>query len=117
MEQDLQNLGEFTKRAFLNGRIDLSQAEAIIDIINSKTEKEAKTSIKQLSGELSKKLSEIRNKVMEILVDIEASIDYPEYDVEEVTNKRALEALKTIEEEIAKLEKTFDNGKIIRERN
>ena len=117
MEQDLQNLGEFTKRAFLNGRIDLSQAEAIIDIINSKTEKEAKSSMKQLNGELSKQLSEIRSEVMGILVDIEASIDYPEYDVEEVTNRKALNILNIIEEKIIKLEKTFDKGKIIRERN
>ena len=109
------NLGEFTKRAFLNGRIDLSQAEAIIDIINSKTEKEAKTSIKQLNGEISKRLSEIRKKVMEILVDIEASIDYPEYDIEEVTNSKALETLEELEKEIGELEKTFDNGKIIRD--
>lgn len=109
--------GEFTKRAFLNGRIDLSQAEAIIDIINSKTEKEAKSSMKQLNGELSKQLSEIRSEVMGILVDIEASIDYPEYDVEEVTNRKALNILNIIEEKIIKLEKTFDKGKIIRERN
>lgn len=111
----MQNHGEFTKRAFLNGRIDLSQAEAIIDIINAKTEKETKASIKQLNGELSNKLSKLRNKVMSILVDIEASIDYPEYDVEEVTNSKALETLNEIQKELEELEKTFDNGKIIRE--
>ncbi len=107
--------GEFTKRAFLNGRIDLSQAEAIIDIINSKSEKEAKASAKQLTGELSEKLAYIRKNVMNMLVDIEASIDYPEYDVEEVTNEKILRTLNEIEGEIEKLEKTFENGKIIKE--
>ena len=62
MELSLLKLGEFTKRAFLNGRIDLSQAEAIIDIINAKTEKEAKASVKQLKGYLSEKLHKIREK-------------------------------------------------------
>lgn len=113
--QYLQNLGEFTKRAFLNGRIDLSQAEAIIDVINSKTEKEAKASIKQLKGELSERLQEIREKVMNILVDIEASIDYPEYDVEEVTYERTYGTLEDIENRLKKLENTFENGKIIKE--
>lgn len=113
--QYLQNLGEFTKRAFLNGRIDLSQAEAIIDVINSKTEKEAKASIKQLNGELSERLQEIREKVMNILVDIEASIDYPEYDVEEVTYERTYGTLEDIENRLKKLENTFENGKIIKE--
>lgn len=112
---ELAEPGEFTKRAFLNGRIDLSQAEAIIDIINSKTDREAKASMKQLNGELSQKLAEVRKKVMDILVDIEASIDYPEYDVEEVTNNKTLETLTIIEKEINKLKKTFDNGKIIKE--
>ena len=108
-------LGEFTKRAFLNGRIDLSQAEAIIDIINAKTEKEAKASVKQLKGYLSEKLHKIREKIMEVLVDIEASIDYPEYDIEEVTNARALSTMKEVEEYIKELKKTFDNGKIIKD--
>ena len=112
----MQNLGEFTKRAFLNGRIDLSQAEAIIDIINAKTEKEAKASMKQLNGELSNRINQVRKLVMNILVDIEASIDYPEYDVEEVTNDKTLKILDMIESKINELEKTFENGKIIKER-
>lgn len=112
---ELAEPGEFTKRAFLNGRIDLSQAEAIIDVINAKTDREAKASMKQLNGELSQKLAEIRKKVMDILVDIEASIDYPEYDVEEVTNNKTLEILNEIENNINELKKTFDNGKIIKE--
>lgn len=117
MGQNWLNLGEFTKRAFLNGRIDLSQAEAIIDIINAKSERLANTSVKQLKGDLSNNLSEIQADVMDILVDIEASIDYPEYDTPEVTNDKTLKILDKIEERIKKLEKTFDNGKIIKERN
>ena len=96
MVLNLLCLGEFTKRAFLNGRIDLSQAEAIIDVINAKTEKEASASIKQLTGELSLKFGEIRRALMDILVDIEASIDYPEYDVEEVTNSKSLKVLDSV---------------------
>ena len=69
--------GEFTKRAFLNGRIDLSQAEAVIDIINSKTEKESKVAIKQLEGNLSEKIKQIRQEVVSLLADIEVTIDYP----------------------------------------
>ena len=107
--------GEFTKRAFLNGRIDLAQAESIIDIINAKSEKEAKASMKQLSGYLSDKLHNIKDKIMNVLVDIEASIDYPEYDIEEVTEKRVSDAIKEIKEEVNALNKTFDNGKIIKE--
>jgi len=115
MVLSLQSHGEFTKRAFLNGRIDLSQAEAIVDIINAKSERLASASAKQLNGDLSKALNEIRNDVMDILVDIEASIDYPEYDTPEVTNYKTLTILERIEEKIKLLEKTFENGKIIKE--
>lgn len=111
---DLAEPGEFTKRAFLNGRMDLSQAEAVIDVINAVSDKEAKTSIKQLEGILSKQIKEIRDLLMSVMVNIEVSIDYPEYDVEEVTNK---EAYSTLEEAYTKLEKllnSFDNGKIIK---
>lgn len=115
MEQNLQSHGEFSKRAFLNGRIDLSQAEAIIDVINAKTELEAKAGIRQLKGELSERLKDIKKDIIEILVDIEASIDYPEYDVEEVTNDRTLKTLLGIEQKIKEIEKNFENGKIIKE--
>ena len=107
--------GEFTKRAFLNGRIDLSQAEAVIDIINSKTEKEAKVSIDQLEGNLSNKIKEIRKIIISIMADIEATIDYPEYDIEEVTNIRILETLNNVDKILDSLEKSFYNGKILRE--
>ena len=107
--------GEFTKRAFLNGRIDLSQAESIIDIINSKTEKEARASINQLQGFLSENIADIRHELLDIMADIEASIDYPEYDIEEVTNEKALKSLKNVKEQLERLEDSFNSGKILKE--
>lgn len=107
--------GEFTKRAFLNGRIDLSQAEAVIDVINSKTEKEMQIAQRQLEGSLSKKIKAMKNEVMDLMADIEASIDYPEYDVEEITNKKISETLNKLESELNKLEASFKNGKILKD--
>ena len=112
---DLAEPGEFTKRAFLNGRIDLTQAEAVIDVINSKTEKEAKASMNQLEGYLSKKIKEIREDLISGMADIEVSIDYPEYDVEEVTNTKILEILDRNAKRLNELEKSFSSGKILRE--
>lgn len=100
--------GEFTKRAFLNGRIDLSQAEGIIDLIQSKTTQEAKASFMQLEGHLSQKIQEIRKDLLNMMADIEANIDYPEYDIEEVTNQKLCEQLKQIQEKLQQLEKSFD---------
>ena len=107
--------GEFTKKAFFNGRIDLSQVEAIIDVINAKTDKELKASMNQLEGNLSKCLGKIKQKILNILVDIEASIDYPEYDIEEVTEEKTKNSLIEIEEDLKKLYRTFEEGKIIKE--
>ena len=112
---NLAEPGEFTKRAFLNGRIDLLQAESVIDVINAKSEREAKTGIKQLEGYLSKKIAEIKQEIMDVMVNIEVDIDYPEYDVEEVTNKQISEMLDSVQDKLEKLEKSFDNGKIIKE--
>lgn len=112
---ELAEPGEFTKRAFLNGRIDLSQAESIIDIINSKTEKESKASLKQLEGFLSREVQNIRNNILEVMVDIEASIDYPEYDIEDVSNQRAIDMLYKVKRQLESLEESFYNGKIIKE--
>ncbi len=112
---ELAEPGEFTKRAFLNGRMDLSQAEAVIDVINSKTDKEAKVSVKQLEGSLSNKIENIRKKVISMMADIEATIDYPEYDIEEVTNAQILKILDEVNKELGALEKSFYNGKIIRD--
>lgn len=112
---ELAEPGEFTKRAFLNGRIDLSQAEGIIDLINSKTEMEAKESINQLEGNLSKKIKNIEQKMLDIMVNIEVTIDYPEYDVEEVTNSEALKNLNEIHSLLKELENSFNKGKIIKD--
>ena len=112
---ELAEAGEFTKRAFLNGRIDLSQAEGIIDLINSKTEMEAKESINQLEGTLSKKIQAIEQKMLDIMVNIEVTIDYPEYDIEEVTNSEALKGLNNINKLLNELENSFEKGKIIKD--
>ena len=111
----LAEAGEFTKRAFLNGRIDLSQVEAVIDIINAKTEKESKASINQLEGNLSKEIKKVKENILDVLTDIEASIDYPEYDIEEVSNNRALEMLEKVQRQLEDLEGSFENGKILKE--
>lgn len=107
--------GEFTKRAFLNGRIDLPQAESVIDIINAKSRREVSTGIKQLEGFLSKEIGEIKQEIMEVMVNIEVAIDYPEYDVDEVTIDQVLNMLNSIEKRLTSLENSFDNGKIIKE--
>ena len=107
--------GEFTKRAFLNGRIDLAQAEAVIDVINSKTDKESKVALKQLEGSLSKNIEEIRKNTLSIIADIEASIDYPEYDIEETTNQKILLFLDEIDDKLKALERSFQSGKILRD--
>lgn len=111
----LAEAGEFTKRAFFNGRIDLSQVEAVIDIINAKTEKESKASINQLEGNLSKEINKIKENVLAVLTDIEASIDYPEYDIEEVSNNKAMNMLEMVQNQLEELNKSFENGKILRE--
>ena len=107
--------GEFTKRAFLNGRIDLSQAEAVIDLINSKSISEQKVSISQLNGGLSNTIHKIKEEILDELSDIEASIDYPEYDIEEKNRRKLREKVEIIEKELIKLEHSFTNGKIIRD--
>ena len=112
---ELAEPGEFTKRAFLNGRIDLLQAESVIDVINAKSEREAKTGIKQLEGFLSKEIAGIKQEIMDVMIGIEVAIDYPEYDVDDVTNKQIIDMLVKAEDKLSKLEKSFDNGKIIKE--
>lgn len=107
--------GEFTKRAFLNGRIDLSQAESVIDLINSKTDKEAKASLNQLQGGLSKEIGEIKKELLGLMADIEATIDYPEYDIEEVTNEKTKSTLNNVKLKLEKLENSFENGKILKD--
>lgn len=112
---EIASPGEFTKRAFLNGRIDLSQVEAIIDLINSKTIREARESINQLEGHLSSKIESIRQKMLDLMIAIDVNIDYPEYDEEEVTKNKSLNELKTILEELIKLENSFNTGKVLKD--
>ena len=111
----LADAGEFTKRAFLNGRIDLSQAEAIIDVIKAKTDKAHEIAQSQLEGSLSKKIRELRFKVTEVLAHLEVSIDFAEEDVEEITYKTLRENAEDIKREIKKLYDTSESGKILRD--
>ena len=112
---NLAEPGEFTKRAFLNGRIDLSQAESVIDLINSKTDKEVSASFEQLQGRLSNEIRSIKDDLLDIMADIEAQIDYPEYDIEETTNEKASKILNNIKSKLIKLENSFRSGKILKE--
>lgn len=107
--------GEFTKRAFLNGKMDLTQAEAVIDLINSKSDRESKISSKQLEGFLGDKIKEIKVEILDLLVNIEANIDYPEYDVEEVKEDSVCNVLSSVSDKLKRLEDSFDSGKIIKE--
>ena len=112
---ELAEPGEFTKRAFLNGRIDLAQAESVIDVINAKSEKEAKSGIKQLEGYLSSEIKGIKQEILDVLVNIEVTIDYPEYDTPEVQEQEIMQMLESVGNKLEKLEKSFDNGKIIKD--
>ncbi len=112
---ELAEPGEFTKRAFLNGRIDLLQAESVIDIIQAKTDKELKTGIQALEGKLSNKIHQIKQKIMDVMINIEVDIDYPEYDLEEVTNQEIQNMLKLVYSDLDRLEKSFDDGKLLKE--
>ncbi len=107
--------GEFTKRAFLNGRIDLSQAEAVMDIIHSKSEMGLKTAVDQLEGGLSKRLDVIKDKLLSIMSRIEASIDFPEHDIEELTREALLQDTRVSIAMMDKLLSTSSTGKIVRE--
>ena len=107
--------GEFTKRAFLNGRIDLTQAEAIIDIINSKTESSHEISVSHLEGRLSKQINELIDTIINLLANIEVNIDFPEYDEDVVTINMVKEESMDMLEKIENLINTADTGKIYRE--
>ncbi|MEF2243891.1 tRNA uridine-5-carboxymethylaminomethyl(34) synthesis GTPase MnmE [Paenibacillus sp. IITD108] len=107
--------GEFTKRAFINGRIDLMQAEAVIDLIRSKSDRAFSVAKKQAEGVLSRKIKALRQTVIELLAHIEVNIDYPEHDVEELTVAFIEEQCTKAIAEINKLLKTASEGKILRE--
>lgn len=108
--------GEFTKRAFLNGRIDLSQAEAVMDLIRAKTDRAMNVALGQMEGRLSKLIKTLRQEILETLAHVEVNIDYPEYDdVEEMTHQTLMEKSRLVRDEIQKLLTTSQQGKILRE--
>lgn len=107
--------GEFTKRAFLNGRIDLTQAEGVMDLISSKTETTRDLAINQLSGTISSHIQKIRKKLVDILATIEVNIDYPEYEENiEMTNEMLKPKIEEIKEYLEQLLKNSENGKLIK---
>jgi tRNA modification GTPase len=107
--------GEFTKRAFLNGRIDLTQAEAVIDLIRAKSDRAFKVALKQVEGNLSKQIKLLRHQLVELMAHVEVNIDYPEHDVEEMTNAFIRTKCETVMTEINRLLHTAQQGKILRE--
>ena len=108
--------GEFTKRAFLNGRIDLSQSEAVMDLIRAKTDKSMKVALNQLDGDLSRLIRHLRKDILDVLAQVEVNIDYPEYDdVEEMTTKMLKEKAVDIQQRIQALLKTAKQGKVLRD--
>lgn len=107
--------GEFTKRAFLNGRIDLSQAEAVIDLIRAKTDRSFDVAMGQMEGSISREIKEIRAKLMDVLVNITVNLDYPDEDIEEITYGTLESQLQEIEDDVDKLLSTARTGRLLRE--
>ena len=108
--------GEFTKRAFLNGRIDLIEAEGIMDLINAKSEKEKKLALNQIDGKVSNLIQELRQKILEVIATIEVKIDYPEYeDIQDITYNDLENNIMIVEQEIKRIIKESENGKRIKE--
>lgn len=107
--------GEFTKRAFLNGRINLNQAEAVMDLINSKTEKARTLAINGITGNVSNMIKDLRDKLVGLIASIEVNIDYPEYDNEDVTEKDVENELGNIKKKLNEIINNSENGKIIKE--
>lgn len=112
----LAELGEFTKRAFLNGRIDLLEAEAVMDMIDSKTEIQRKMASNQISGKTSNLINELRSDMVQIISNINVNIDYPEYDdVDIITNDVLLPKITKLKDKINKILEESKNGKLIKE--
>ena len=107
--------GEFTKRAFLNGRLDLSQAEAVMDLIKARTDSTFEVALDQLKGGFSGKIRKIRAELVDVLVDLTVNIDYPDEDIEEITYEKLIFCLNNIREEIRTFTDTLETGKIMRE--
>ncbi len=108
--------GEFTKRAFLNGRIDLTQAESVNDLINAKTDNARVLALNNLGGSLLKKIKDMRKNIVDVMANIEVNIDYPEYeDIEVVTKDTLMPKLLRVKEELVTMLKDSKNGKLIKE--
>lgn len=108
--------GEFTKRAFLNGRIDLTQAEGIMDLIEAKTESSRALAMSQVDGKVSNLIKNLRQEILEVLANIEVNIDYPEYeDIEEFTNDQLFPMIDHVKQSILKILNESENGKLIRD--
>lgn len=107
--------GEFTKRAFLNGRLDLSQAEAVIDLIKAKTDRSMLSAAAQLKGGLSGKVSSAREKLKDLLVDLTVNMDYPDEDIEEITYSKIKESLSQINDELLNLLASANEGRVLRD--
>lgn len=107
--------GEFTKRAFLNGRIDLAQAEAVIDLIRAKTDRSFAVAMDQMEGSLSGRIKSIRAELMDLLVELAVNLDYPDEDIEEITYERLKESISSISDMVEILLSTADTGRLIRE--
>ncbi|HBN28332.1 MAG TPA: tRNA uridine-5-carboxymethylaminomethyl(34) synthesis GTPase MnmE, partial [Clostridiaceae bacterium] len=104
-----------TKRAFLNGRIDLSQAEAVMDLIRAKTDESMKIALEQSEGKLSKQVEKINNKILDILAHIEAEVEFSEEDIDEVVNEKVIKDCEEVKGQMEDLLKNADKGKILRE--
>lgn len=107
--------GEFTKRAFLNGRLDLAQAESVMDLISAKTPDGFDLAYSQLEGKLSQQVSRLRDELVSVMANLEVSIDYPEEDIEEITYGEVLSRFKSIEVGVDRLLKNSESGRIVRE--
>ncbi len=108
--------GEFTKRAFLNGRIDLNQAEGVMDLINAKTDQARMMAMNTVNGKVSSLIKNLRNEIIQVLANIEVNIDYPEYeDIEELTIEQIIPLMKHIEKEMDHILKESKNGKLLKE--
>ena len=107
--------GEFSKRAFLNGRMDLTKAEAVMDMISAQTSYSLKAAVNQLGGNLADKIDQLRSKLIDTIVSMEVNIDYPEYDVPEISDEEVHENCLTVREEVQQLLSTAESGRMLRQ--
>src|SRR5208283_249878 len=107
--------GEFTRRAFLNGRIDLTQAEAVIDVIRAKTERAEKVALQQLEGRLSARINAVSDSIADLCAHIEASIDFPDDEIQLVEKEEIIDSIRGISKELIGLARSYDEGKFFRD--